>query len=107
MKTAAKTLVLMTGLLAGCSLLPVDSGGPRPAPVPLSRMLDIRSVEKQLPGKTMPEVVATVGSPNRESGDACWTWWTYTNKFYDPITHHPLPVVTFVFRDGRFLEMTY
>jgi hypothetical protein len=100
-------LVVMMGLVVGCGSLQTGVDGARTQSIKRAELLDVRAARKQLPGKTMADVLRAVGRPDRQAGNSEWEWWTYEEAFFDPITKRTLPVVTFVFRDGRLLDITF
>jgi len=100
-------LVLLMSWAAGCVSQPRGTDEPRAKPVSRTEGLDIRTARKQLSGKTMAEVLRAVGRPDRQTGNSEWEWWTYEEAFFDPITKRVLPVVTFVFREGRLVDVTF
>lgn len=70
-------------------------------------LTDIRQAKKILIGKPPPQVVQTIGSPDREAGGGHWEWWTYENRFHDLVTHRTIREVTLVFRNGALVDITY
>ena len=102
-----RVLVLMTSLMAGCTGFPTAPHGVRATPAVRGELRDIRATRKQLPGTTMADVLRAVGKPDRQTGNSEWEWWTYEEAFFDPITKRTLRTVTFVFRDGRVVEILF
>ena len=109
MNTLGRVLVaaIAAGLFAGCSSLPRGEDESQAPVANRAHQLDVRSARTQLTGKTMTEVLNAVGSPDRQNGNTEWERWTFEARFYDPITQRTLPVVTFIFRDDRLLDITY
>jgi len=94
-------------LFVGCATVPTIQQTQQDGQDHRHNRFDIRQARTSLIGKTPEQVVRAVGSPDRQAGGGNWEWWMYENRFQDIITQRTINVVTFVFRDGVLLDITY
>jgi hypothetical protein len=100
-------LTMLAGIFVGCSSQSSSTVAQPTWAGQRRELIDVRATQTRLSGKTMAEVVAAIGRPDHQAGDDQWDWWTYDEKFYDPITKRTLTEVTLVFFKGHLLEVTF
>ena len=105
MKIISGGLLMAVLMLTSCAS-PPDQTQTQAAAL-ANNAFDVRQARHDLIGKTPQDVVQLLGSPDHQAGKDQWEWWTYQGKFHDSVTHKVLDAVTFVFQNGKVLDLNY
>lgn len=68
---------------------------------------NIRELRPTLIGKTTEEAVRTLGTPDGMYASGQREWWTYENRFYDPVTRINLQQVQLIFYKGKLEDIAF
>jgi outer membrane protein assembly factor BamE (lipoprotein component of BamABCDE complex) len=102
-KAKFATLVLALLSVIGCqtteTVAPLRQTTTDPAP----RVVDVRKMRATLPGKTMPQVLKTIGKPATVYTIDEREYWQYEDAARDSITGQPIKHLEIVFRN-RIVE---
>lgn len=102
--------ILLTFVLlscAGCSIIDTGDDGPPLRVIPMNELRDVRTDKNDLIGKTPTEILSAVGAPDRQAANTDREWWTYENRFRDPLTEKRVQFVTFFFAKGKLVDVTF
>ena len=100
-------LTIIVLCCAGCSLIDTGEDVKLPPLIPLDQLRDVRVAMKDWIGQTPQEILTAAGTPDRQALAADREWWTYEDRFRDPVTNKRVPFATFYFVKGKLQDVTF